>query len=492
MFLSRARKIALQQAPKTLRAVTTKADEIALLERLLEAAKTRPDPSESATDSSDDSYSGPSFKIKTFNAISPVGLDQFPKGKYDVSGDFGTDEEHHAIMLRSHKLQLADVSPTCRAIARCGAGVNNIPVAEMTELGIPVFNTPGANANAVKELMLCGLLLSSRGISEGMQHVHTIYAEESEHAAVSKRIEADKKLFVGQEIKGKTLGVVGMGAIGALGVEAALSLGMDVVGYDPAMSLEAAYALPGREIKIVGSIEEVVAEADYLTLHVPYMESTHGLMSYELLKSMKPGANLLNFSRGELVDSAALRSLLDKGSWTGKYVADFPDEHLYGHSNFLCIPHLGASTAEAEEQSAAMAADEIIDYLETGTVRNSVNFPNINLAPADYHEIGARLCIVNSHSPGILGEITTFIGDAGINIVQQYNASRGDVAYTVVDIAVVSGNDKVEDAEQLQAGLADIDGVISSRLIGDPFKGGAGEPGTNYKNPKLERTLSMK
>jgi D-3-phosphoglycerate dehydrogenase len=473
------------------RCITSKADEIKLLERLLEAAKNRPEPG-AADDEADSSasYDGPAFKIKTFNAISPVGLAQFPNGKYDVSGDL--EDDHHAIMLRSHKLQISDVSPNCRAIARCGAGVNNIPVKEMTELGIPVFNTPGANANAVKELMLCGLLLASRGIAEGIKHVDTIYDEESDHGAISKRIEADKKMFRGQEIKGKTLGVVGMGAIGARGVEAALALGMDVVGYDPVMSMEAAFALPGKDMKIVESIEQVVAEADYVTLHVPYMESTHGLMSYDLLRSMKPGACLLNFSRGELVDTSALKSLVDRGDWAGKYVSDFPDQHLYGSPHFLCIPHLGASTEEAEETSAAMAADQIMDYLETGTVRNSVNFPNINLAPADYHEIGARLCIVNAHTPGILGEITTFIGDAGINIVQQYNASRGDMAYTVVDIATVDQGGALKDAEALQDGLSNIPGVISSRFIGDPFKGGAGTPGTNYKNPKLERTLSTK
>jgi len=450
-------------------------DEIDMLQKLLDEAKARKE--QAAAPISPEDYDGPSFNIQTFNAISPVGLKRFPAGKYKISADVDAlNGEPHAIMLRSHKLQVDDVKPTVRAIARCGAGTNNIPVAKMSEMGIPVFNTPGANANAVKELVVCSLLLASRGIHEGIQHVRSnIMPEENgDYAKISARIEKDKKLFVGQELAGKTLGVIGLGHIGSRVVGAALSLGMKVVGFDPALSLESAWRLPGDQMTRAGSIDELFKAADYISLHVPYIkDKTHHLLDAEALSMMKPGVSICNFARGEIVDGAALRSAFESGKMTGKYISDFADPDLMGHPQHIVIPHLGASTAEAEENSAAMAADQIIDFLETGSIRNSVNFPSARLEPKDHDSY--RLCIVNENSPGVLGSITTFLGEEGINIEQQINLSRGELAYSVIDLEGLP-----TDPEGLQNKLGKIEGILSSRFIGVPFHTEIGRPGTFY------------
>uniref|UniRef100_A0A7S3YVA8 phosphoglycerate dehydrogenase n=1 Tax=Lotharella globosa TaxID=91324 RepID=A0A7S3YVA8_9EUKA len=452
-------------------------DDINMLSKLLEEAKKRKEEAKSAAAPATD-YDGPSFNVQTFNAISPVGLQKYPSGKYKVSPEPADLEGGpHAIMLRSHKLQVEEVNHTVRAIARCGAGTNNIPVDKMTEMGIPVFNTPGANANAVKELVVCGLLLASRGISEGINHVkqNIIPEEDSDYPKIAARIEKDKKMFVGQEIAGKTLGVIGLGHIGSRVVGAALSLGMKVVGYDPALSLDAAWRLPGEQMTRASSIDDLLKEADYISLHVPYIkDKTHHLIDAEALKIMKPGVSICNFARGEIVDGAALRAAYESGTHNGKYVSDFADKDLMGHPNHLVMPHLGASTGEAEENSAGMAADQIIDFLETGSIRNSVNFPDARLDPKDTQS--SRLCIVNENSPGVLGAVTSFLGDKGINIEQQINLSRGGIAYTVIDMT-----GQPDDPAGLQEELgAKVEGILSSRFIGVPFHNELGRPGTFY------------
>ncbi|KAG2434635.1 hypothetical protein HXX76_007529 [Chlamydomonas incerta] len=463
------------------RGISTESDEIALLERALTIAKERAAKAKTAAAApaaAPGGYSGPAFAIKTFNAISPVGLERFPAGKYVVNGDDAKlPASPMAIMLRSHQLKQEEVPPTVRCIVRCGAGVNNIPVPKMTELGIPVFNTPGANANAVKELVICGLLLASRGILEGNKYTEeVIYKEEKmDYDKVAKRIEKDKAKFVGCEIEGKTLGVVGLGAIGGRVVNAALALGMKVVGFDPVLSLDAAWKLPGDRMARAESLDELLKVSDYVTVHVPYIKNaTHHMINGTNLELCKPTVSFLNFSRGEIIDGEALLDMYKSGRLTGKYISDFADPFLSGHPKHLVIPHLGASTEEAEDNSAAMAADTIKDFLETGTIRNSVNFPQTVLPPKPGH-VGGRLCIVNKNEAGVLGQITTFLGTQKVNIEQQINTSRGDIAYTVLDLS------KIDDPAGLQEGLAKAcPGVISSRFIGNMFDDEMGKPGTFF------------
>ena len=370
-------------------------------------------------------------------------------------------------MLRSHGLQDEEVTPSVRAIARCGAGTNNVPVARMSERGIPVFNSPGANANAVKELALCSMFLASRGVAQSIQAVDELLSEETDPKVIKKRVEAEKKRFGGQEIKGKTLGVIGLGAIGASLAQAAMELGMSVVAYDPAISVEQAWKLPGSDIDRVLRLEELLGQADYLSLHVPYMAQTHHMLNKETLQLLKPSCNIINFARGELIDTEALGAMYDIGSFRGMYVADFPEKALQGNPNCLFMPHLGASTGEAEEVSASMAAEEIRDYLENGVIRNSVNFPETKLSRPE--GLVARLCVVNENVPGVLGQITTLIGEQNLNILQTVNTSRGDVAYNVVDLG-----DKPEDIDALQEALFAVDGVLSSRFI-------TGQPDMYYR-----------
>uniref|UniRef100_A0A7S3JZP7 phosphoglycerate dehydrogenase n=1 Tax=Aureoumbra lagunensis TaxID=44058 RepID=A0A7S3JZP7_9STRA len=433
------------------------------------------------------------FVIKTFNKISPLGLARFPENKYTVAPAAAHPELAHAILLRSHKLLESDVPLACRAIARCGAGTNNCNVEKMTEYGIPVFNTPGANANAVKELVVCALLLASRGILEGANHMKDLHQQ----GTAKERIEKDKALFGGQELVNKTLGVVGLGAIGAAITQAAISLGMNVIGYDPTLSVHAALRLPSSQsdnkFRVLTDLDQVCARCDYLTLHAPYIKDvTHHLIGEKQLIQMKPGASILNFAREELVDTKALADRYDyfmstntlakqngeKETKIGKYICDFalPDT-LWKRPNVISIPHLGASTAEAEENAASMAADTIKNFLETGTIVNSVNFPTAQLPNRD--DASTRVCIVNENNPGMLGKIMSIFGDAQINILQHINASRGNIAYNVIDIATPNAesddlstfNFKSWDA--LQLALTSIPDVKSTRLILDT-------PGVGY------------
>lgn len=401
--------------------------------------------------------------VKTYNAISPKGLERYPSDQYKVGPDIETE---HAIMLRSHQLQDEEVGDSVRCIARCGAGVNNIPVARMTERGIPVFNSPGANANAVRELVLCALMLASRGIVQGVKHVDTMFVEESEAAVIKKRVEKDKSKFGGQELRGKTLGVIGLGHIGASVAESALGLGMSVIAYDPALSLEAAWRLPGQLIDRTLRIEELLNQSDYITLHVPYMQQTHHMLDLPALQCLKPNCHLINFSRGELIDTVALKTMYETGGYHGAYIADFPDMGLKNNDKCVFMPHLGASTEEAEENSASMAADEIRDFLEHGIIRNSVNFPETVLPRRG---TAVRLCIVNKNMPGVLGELTTLIGKQGLNILQTVNTSRDDIAYNVVDL-----DGAPSDPSALADEIGRVGGVLSTRFL-------MGEPGLHFK-----------
>jgi len=455
--------------------------EIGLLRELLAKATEREEAAKKAAreaELAEAAGGGNKFQIQTFNAISPSGLERFPSKQFFLTGSSGklpegVNEEAHAVLLRSHKLQPEEVSSTVRAIARCGAGTNNVPIAAMTERGIPVFNTPGANANSVKELVLCGLLLASRGIVEGVSHTKNVIVpeEKGDHKAIAARIEKDKKFFGGQELLGKTLGICGLGNIGAMVAEAALALGMKVVGHDPKLSVEAAWRL-SSQVGRCNSLDEVFEKADYVSINMPYIKGvTHHAVSAEVLSKMKPTCHILNFARAEIVDGEALVNLYANGH-KGKYVCDFADEHMQSNENFMCIPHLGASTEEAEDNCAAMAASQVINFLETGTIVNSVNFPTASL---DYQgRDHTRLCIVNKNIPGVVGEITTLLGGRGVNIAQQLNTSRDSIAYNVLDLQDFPEG---EESDALQAALASINGVISTRMI---WTGSADEGPKNF------------
>lgn len=413
-----------------------------------------------------DNYEQGKYQVKTFNKISPVGLARFNKGNYDVRTNDDEAANAHAILLRSHKLQEDDVPNTVRAIARCGAGTNNIPVPRMTELGIPVFNTPGANANAVKELVLCGMLLASRRIVDGINHMKEL----GEQGLARERVEKDKAMFGGQEIKGKTLAVIGLGHIGAMTARDAEALGMKVKGYDPGLSVQSAMRLP-RDMNLVDSITTAVTGADYISINIPYVKGeggTHGIIGKDVISHFSPSAVLLNFARGELVDSEAMKEFLDSGD--GKYISDFPEDLLWDHKNTVILPHLGASTEEAEDAAASMAADTIRNYLEHGTIVNSVNFPDTQLDDRPMDTV--RFTVVNKNVPGALAAITEAISNEGLNIVQQINHSRGDVAYNVCDIDTKDIDDVVS-FKNVQEQITMVDGVISTRII-------YGQPGTGY------------
>jgi len=408
-------------------------------------------------------YTPGKFVIQTFNKISQKGLKQFDEDKYEVGEAAGNA---HAVLLRSHKLQEEEVLHTVRAIARCGAGTNNVPVARMTELGIPVFNTPGANANAVKELVLCGLFMSSRRIIDGINHMSDL----GKQGIAKERVEKDKAMFGGRELKDKTIAIIGLGHIGSSTARDAAALGMNVAGYDPGLNIEAALRLPD-EISLNDSIISAVQNADYISINIPYVKGeggTHGIIGEEVISNMKPGAAVLNFARGELVDSEAMKKHLDNND--GRYVSDFPDDLLWDHKNAVILPHLGASTEEAEDAAAAMAADTIKDYLEDGTIINSVNFPKTSLPDAPENSV--RFTVVNKNLPGMLAKITETVANSNINIVQQVNNSRGDIAYNVMDVDT-TGHGEIMSFKKVQEQITMLEGVLSSRII-------YGKPGTGY------------
>jgi D-3-phosphoglycerate dehydrogenase len=380
------------------------------------------------------------FNIRTYNRISEKGLGLFGTDRYRVEEGLDSPD---AFVLRSQKLHGEPLPGTLLAMARAGAGVNNIPVEACTERGIVVFNTPGANANAVKELVLAGLLLGSRDIFAGMTFVQGL-TEESDPAAMSRLLEAEKKRFAGSELCGKTLGVVGLGAIGAMVANMALELGMKVAGYDPAISVEAAWRL-SSQVQKVETLQDLLGVSDYLTLHVPANEHTHGLIGPEAFGAMKPGACLLNFAREQVVDQEALVAALDSGSLR-RYVADFPRPELIGKPGAILMPHIGASTAEAEENCAVMAATQLKDFLENGNIVNSVNFPRTRMARNGGH----RITFCNRNIPKVLGKVLGVLADRDINVIDLVNKSLGDVAYNIIDLETPAGPNALEEIRQAE------------------------------------------
>ncbi len=367
-------------------------------------------------------------KIKTFNAISQRGLERFNDSNYEVNDNVTNAS---AILLRSHKLEMLEIGSTVKAVARAGAGVNNVPVQECTEQGIVVFNTPGANANAVKELVICALLLASRGTVQGINFVNS-QAQNQDYAELAKLMEQEKKQFKGSEISGKTLGVIGLGAIGSMVAKTAISLGMDVLGYDPALSVAGAWRLPS-EVKHISNLSTLMAKSDFVTLHLPVLDSTRGLINDDMFEAMKPGACLLNFARDEIVDKDALVKALE-ADLIGKYISDFPRPELMANKKVIMLPHLGASTREAEENCAVMAADQLMDFLENGNIKNSVNFPNLSLDRAMNAEPHTRLAISNKNVPKMLGQILSVLADQNINVLDMMNKSLDEVAYNLIDL----------------------------------------------------------
>jgi len=387
-------------------------------------------------------------KILTHNKISVKGLDKFSRDKFEVASEIGHPD---AIMLRSLNLTPDAIADSVTAIGRAGAGVNNIPVEDCTERGVVVFNAPGANANAVKELVIAGLLLSGRDILGGINYVKQEGPGLTEDE-LHKLVENGKKQYGGAELAGKTLGVVGLGAIGSLVAETGLMLGMKVLGLDPALSVDAAWRL-SRDVEKVENMQTLLSKSDYISLHLPVLEATRNLINRELAESFKQGSVLLNFSREKLVDTPAIVEALEAGKLRG-YISDFPMPELLGRDNVVQMPHLGASTAEAEENCAIMIAAQLIDFLENGNIKNSVNFPNTSLERSGVR----RLAIINKNVPKMLGQILSVLADREHNVADMINKSRGEIAYNLIDI-------EREPQEDLISVLEAIDGVISARVL---------------------------
>ena len=387
------------------------------------------------------------FGIRTYNAISPAGLARFDGSRYAVSSE---STNPSGVLLRSYKLTTEELPLTVVAVARAGAGTNNIPTSELTGKGVVVFNTPGANANAVKELICAGLMMSSRDIFGGLKFVDGLGNQLSEE--LDPLLEAEKKRFAGTEIYGKTLGIVGLGAIGSLVANMALDLGMRVVGYDPAISVEAAWRLSSR-VEKMSSLDALLKESDYITLHVPAIDATKGMINSESISRMKPGVKLLNFARKEIVNAGDIITALDVGKM-GSYVTDFPTPELIGHPKVLAMPHIGASTGEAEDNCAVMAADQLIDFLENGNIKNSVNFPDISMARGSEF----RLTFSNSNVPNVLSTVLSQISATGANVVDLVNQSRHEIAYNIMDI-----DQPVTD--ELVDAISNLNGVIRVRRV---------------------------
>ena len=388
------------------------------------------------------------YKILKLNQISAKGLERFPLDRYEVASEITRPD---AILVRSHMLSPEDIVPSLKAIARAGAGVNNIPVSVCTEQGIPVFNTPGANANAVKELVLAALILSSRGIVGSIQYVkslnHVTDAEEMKNL-----VETNKKKFKGQEVAGKTLGVVGLGKIGSLVADMGLKLDMEVVGFDPELSVDAAWRLSNQTQKME-NLRSLFSQSDYVTLHLPVLETTRNTINHETIQFFKPGTRLLNFSRGEIVDPSAIATALDNGQ-LACYVTDFPAPELVGRDDVILMPHIGASTAEAEDSCAVMAVEQLIDFLDHGNITNSVNFPASYLERTSTY----RIALSNKNVPGMLGKIMAILAERSINISEMLNKSRHEIAYNLIDI-------ETPPTAELLADLKQINGVINVRNI---------------------------
>ncbi len=387
------------------------------------------------------------YNIKTMNKIAPVGLERLPAERY-LTGD-GVENED-AILVRSAKLHDYVFPEKLWAIARAGAGVNNIPVERCSEAGVVVFNTPGANANAVKELVLCAMLLASRDVIGGAAWVKE--QAQAGYVDVAAAVEKGKSAFVGPELYRKTLGVVGLGAIGALVANIGLSLGMDVYGYDPYLSVDAALRLD-RHIKVVKELDTLYASSDYITLHLPYMEATKDTVNTAAIAKMKDGVRIINMARGGLVNNADMIAALQSGK-AARYVTDFPDNEITLAGGVVAIPHLGASTPESEDNCAVMAADQLRDFLENGNIKNSVNFPNVIMERSGVQ----RLCVIHRNVPAVIAQITTQLGACGVNVENMTNKSKGEYAYTMVDAGSQVDESIIEDIRRAP-------GVIRMRVI---------------------------
>ena len=387
------------------------------------------------------------LSIRTYNAISPTGLARFNSSQYSVSPE---SSEPTGILLRSYKLTTDEIPNMVVAVARAGAGTNNIPIPQLTERGVVIFNTPGANANAVKELICAGLLMSSRDIFGGLKFVDELgnYTVND----LDSLLESEKKRFAGSEIYGKTLGIVGLGAIGSLVANMALDLGMRVVGYDPSISVEAAWRLSSRVEKML-SLDALLRDADYITLHVPAIDATKNMINSGSISRMKNGVKLLNFARKEIVDANHVISALDTGKMGG-YATDFPTPELIGHPKVLPMPHIGASTGEAEDNCAVMAADQLIDFLENGNIKNSVNLPDTSMMRGSKF----RLTFLNFNVPNVLSTVLAQISATGANVIDLVNQSRNEIAYNIMDL------DQPVTDEMLNV-ISDLEGVIRVRRI---------------------------
>jgi D-3-phosphoglycerate dehydrogenase len=386
------------------------------------------------------------YAVRVLNQISPAGLKRLPADRYTVGKDVDRPD---AILLRSADLHGIEIPASVQAIGRAGAGTNNIPVAAMSARGIAVFNAPGANANAVKELVLAGMLLASRNLAPALRFVAALAPDSPD---IDKAVEEGKKAFAGFELAGHTLGIVGLGKVGCLVADAAIRLGMDVLGYDPEITVDAAWSLPAQ-VRKAGSVAEVLKSAHFISLHVPLVDATRHLVNAHNIGLLRPGAVLLNFARDGVVDEAGVLAALQAGGMAW-YVCDFPSRATLGHERVIALPHLGASTREAEENCAVMVIDQLRRYLEHGDIVNAVNFPTVSMA----RESAFRIAIANANVPNMLGQISTAMAHAGLNIHNMVNKSRGDMAYTLVDVDSAVGDDVLET-------IRAIGGVLSVRYL---------------------------
>ena len=386
------------------------------------------------------------FRVLVLNQISEKGLKRLPAGQYVTGKDLGDPD---AVLVRSADMQAMDIPLSVKAIARAGAGTNNVPVKAMSLRGVPVFNAPGANANAVKELVLAGMLIASRNLAPAQRFVEQLDPSAKD---LDKQVENGKKEFAGSELAGQTLGVIGLGKVGCLVADAAIKLGMNVLGHDPEITVDAAWSLPAQ-VKKAASVAEVLRNASFVSLHVPLVDATRDLVNQKNIALLKPGSVLLNFSREGVVNDAAVLASLDARqlAW---YVCDFPGPAILRHPKVVALPHLGASTREAEDNCAVMVADQLRDYLEHGNIANAVNFPNVSME----RESRFRVAIANANVPNMLGQISTAMAQAGLNIHNMVNKSRGDMAYTLVDV-----DSPVSD--RVMAALKAIDGVLAVRYL---------------------------
>ena len=385
-------------------------------------------------------------KILTLNNISVAGLERLPRDKYEVASEM---QHPDAVLLRSFNMHNWDIPETVKAIGRAGAGVNNIPVDKMSKRGVPVFNAPGANANAVKELVIAGMLMAARNLCQGWSFARGLEGEDGD---ISKQVESGKKNFAGFELPGRTLGVIGLGAIGVQVANAAHALGMKVVGYDPDITVQSAWQM-SSDVEQAAGVDDLLSRSDFVTFHVPLVDATRHMINEDRLRAMRDNVVLLNFSRNGIIDDEAVVKALDSGK-VYSYVCDFPSNLLKDHSRVITLPHLGASTKEAEDNCAIMVADQVSDFLENGNVRNSVNFPKLYMKRgSDY-----RLTVVNANVPNMLGQISTALADSGLNIIDMINKSRGDLAYTLVDVESEVSDSCVEK-------IAATEGVLSVRVL---------------------------